>query len=366
MKSFRVKVLAIVIVSFTVIGCEGIKPSPDYMILDKIEYIKGFPKQFDVDHGEQIDLDIIGIGSLSIKDTLLIVSTSNKDGFWAIFSLPEYKPLGKYLTKGNGPNELLSEPRMNEVNYFEFNGELFALLYDFYSGKSYDMNITKTLSYGRLIMNSTDYELPSYLFRLTRLNDSLLLCKEPSVSYTQQIRYIQSNGQRRSSENLKKLNLSSSQKNGGLNVLDTYTKCSRDGNLIVEAAMDLNQINLYSVDDSFGKTICVGAKVDNISTIQNVERRNKVVTYKHLATYSDFFGALYINDTQENIYEERSKMNVIQFFSWNGNPLAEIKLERMINSFDIDFLHGCLYTLSYETEEVYKHDISKILQYMSL
>ena len=347
-------------------GCMGntIIPSSDYMVLDNIAYITHFPKIIEIEQGECLDLDIIGKSSLAIKDTILIVSTSDEYGLWSFFSLPEHKYLGKYLMKGNGPNELLDAPRVNKQNFYNKNGDLYVLLYDFQSGRSYNVNISKTLSNNQLVINHSRYALPSALFNLSRLNDTTLLCKEVNNTLNQQIRYMLIAGQRASTKNLEKLNISSSGVYGGLNILDTYTKCCPSRNIVIEAAMDLNQINLYSLDDSIGKTICVGAIVDNIRVIENIERKDRMVCYEHLEPFPNYFGALYIYDTAENIYYEKSKKNVLQFFDWCGNPLVEVKLDLMINSFDIDFLRGYLYTINYETDEVYIYDFHEVIDYL--
>ncbi len=54
-------------------------------------------------------------------------------------------------------------------------------------------------------------------------------------------------------------------------------------------------------------------------------------------------------------------MPKIQLFDWNGNPLAEILLDRQATSFDIDFVNGNLYILDGQTEEFYRYDIGNLL-----
>ena len=44
--------------------------------------------------------------------------------------------------------------------------------------------------------------------------------------------------------------------------------------------------------------------------------------------------------------------------------MIEVVLDRRINSFDIDFSRECLYTLSYEQDEIYVYDFKEVLEYL--
>ena len=57
----------------------------------------------------------------------------------------------------------------------------------------------------------------------------------------------------------------------------------------------------------------------------------------------------------------RKKEPIIRLFDWEGNPLAEIKLNRFITSFDMDLRNGYLYTMDHQTDEFYQYDIQNIL-----
>jgi hypothetical protein len=81
-----------------------------YMCFDDVRYIRGFPQTFSLDSAVELDLDIIGMRDFRIEDSLLIVSTANSNGLWSFFSLPEYKFLGKYLSRGQGSNEFIQNP----------------------------------------------------------------------------------------------------------------------------------------------------------------------------------------------------------------------------------------------------------------
>lgn len=81
-----------------------------------------------------------------------------------------------------------------------------------------------------------------------------------------------------------------------------------------------------------------------------------------LNAYPEFFGALYLNDTDVDYQQGKSADPAIQLFDWNGTPLAEIRTDRKITVYDIDLINGVLYTLNHDTEEIFRYDIREILE----
>ena len=351
---------------FCIFSCRSNpKPSSNYMILDEVVYVDQFPKVFNLNGGETIDLGIIGTQSMSIHDSLLIVTTRDGEGMWSFFTLPDHNYLGKYLIKGRGPNEFFSPPSVEKQLFFEKHEELFANIYEFNTGKLYLMNISETLRNNKLSMHETDHSLPRYI-RFSILNDTTFLCNEINENQTQRIRYLLVNGEKKSSQNFEKLNKASIDPEEDINILATQMEKSPDGKRIVEIGISLNQINLYSIDDSLGKTICVGKHVDNISQIQQMNREDRIYSYVSAFVYPDFFCALYLNDTNKNYQQEKIKSTEIQFFDWEGYPLAKVNIDHMITSLAIDFIQGSLYTLNILSEELYKYDIHEILEHLFL
>ncbi len=361
-KIFLMKKLSIVLFVF-ILALSGCKPSasPDYMILDKVVYVEKFPQVFALTDGEPLDLGVLGANSLSVQDSLLIVSSSDPEGYWSFFSLPALEYKGKYLHNGNGPNEFLFSPWVDQQHFSTEQGALFADIYDYQTGKLYRMNVTETVRGGQLSIAPADHQLPCALFGFRVLGDGVFFCKEPNDAHTQQVRYLLDRGEKKSGRNMDQLNLASVSSDQDLNLLSLHTTSNGDGSRIVEAALALNQINLYSIDDSFGKTICTGKQIDHIGKVQDIGRPDRMYNYMDLRMHSDFFGALYLNDTDGNFELGTSRLPVIRIFDWDGNPLAEIQPERTITTYDIDFRNGWLFTLNYNTEEIYKYDIGEIL-----
>lgn len=330
--------------------------------LDEVRYIKEFPQSFSLTNDESVGLEVIGMKDLCIYDSLLIITTGDKKGMWSFFSLSNYDLLGKFLSRGKGPSEFIQSPYVSHQFLFKEKDQLYAVIQDFQIGKIYKMNIDESLKTQNLQMSLITESIPSFLFNFVYIDSVTYYCVEVADKQCSQIRYMLRDGEKMIPETFEKLNRIKLERGENMNILSTSTKRNAEGDKIVEMPIGLNQINLYAIDGSFAKTICVGDRLDNIADVENTNRWSRKYTYGHLRTYPGFFAALYINE-EEKIYQMgRVKLPVIQCFDWNGEPIAELKLNRQITSFDIDFVKGYLYTLDSLTDEFYKYDIGDILK----
>lgn len=337
-------------------------PSDNFMILDSIEYVENFPLSYTLKENVPVEFDIIGVSDLVIQDSLLIISTGGHHlgGFWTFLNLKTGEELGSFLNVGNGPNEFLYPISAEKATYYNLKGNIYAFLYDFYRGKVYRFDITRTLQEHKLNMSEIENGLPKNMFNYIMIDEHKYYCRSINQNETQQERYIWEHGVKRVSPNMEKLNLAKIDQREDFNILSTISGKNSQGTLIVELPVNLNQINLFEIDGDFQKTICLSKKVDNIRSIQNKFKWNRIYTYGGLRTYKHFFAALYINETNKNYQMGFEKHPIIQLFSWEGNPIAEIKLNCNAIVFDIDFVHGFLYVVD-DKDEIYKYEINEIL-----
>ena len=124
-------------------------------------------------------------------------------------------------------------------------------------------------------------------------------------------------------------------------------------------------MNLYSIEDSFAVTICMDKELSNINEIIKQNKAERLYTFANVQVYDSFWGVVYIGEEEKTYQLSRKKKPAIYLFDWEGKPLAEIKLDRHITSFDIDFNHGELYTLDVHTDEFLKYDIRNLLYELS-
>ncbi len=363
-----ITLLAVAILGFSCSSEKHNLSHTDYLVTENLTYIEGFPESFTLDGAERLDLGLIGMTQLCLKDSLLIVSTSNKKGFLSFFNLENYENFGNYIYVGRAENEMTSPERISKQDLFVDDGELKCKLYCFYTGSLYDMNITKTLGNRKLEIEKQSLTLPKNLFSHLFLGDiNSSFCRElAQPKWDAQHRYIVDNGTKSTTKTMELLNMATLKKQGNYNVISTGTYLSPDGKMVVEVPTSLNQIILYSMDDSFNKTICVGDELDKLSTIENRDKRDRIDGYNILSAFENFFGVSHIDMTKEEYHftTDRTNTHTIQFFDWQGEPLCEVTVQHPFTSFDIDFKTKTLYTLSYDTDQIYTYDITELQNYL--
>jgi hypothetical protein len=193
------------------------------------------------------------------------------------------------------------------------------------------------------------------------IDSTTFFCKEVANNDTQQLRAIVKNTGKTIPPVFEKLNQASLRQGINVNVLATMTKLNPNNNIFVEMPISLNYINMYSIDSSVCKTICIGKSLDNIKKIENTEQWSRLYTFSYLELFNDFWGVLHINEDWKTYRTERKKFPSILLFDWQGEPIAELKLNNFITSFDIDFINGHLYTHDILSDEFYMYDIKSIL-----
>lgn len=344
-------------------SCSDKVPTPDkYMIFDDIEYISSFPRTYMLSDRIDPKIDIIGINDFCILDSMIAFSTKNRDSLWTFVSLPDYAPLGSFLTNGDGPFEFIETPRVsNKTIFYSEKGQLFAGIYDFQKGKLFKMDVSASLNSNTLQISMLKDTLPPFLFSFIMIDSVRYFCKEINNEQTQQIRYIIEGNNRIIPPLMQQLNRAQV-KEEDINIISTITKMNAENAMIVEMPIDLNYINMYSLDGSFGKTICIGEELDDINDIEDKVSWDRIYTYADVRLFKDLWGVVFIGEEMKAYQTGRKKLPSIFLFDWEGKPVAELKLPHFITSFDIDFATGDLYTFDVHTDEFFKYNISGILQ----
>jgi len=349
----------------SLIGCNNNSKPSDSMAFDNVKFINEFPKTFTLSKPEVLDLGVLGADGLSVQDSLLIVSHPGTEGFWSFFALPDYRPLGRYLKNGRASDELLSVPRVSQQSFLNIDGNLYAMIYDYDFGRMLRMDITKSLSEGVGRITEIGSGVEKYLSRVAFLDTNVFFCRQSNQVIMSQDRYLLVQSERVVTRGMEELNKARVERPIDTNLMNTSVAYSPAKRLISEASLFLNTVNVYSVDDKVAPiTICYGRKMKHLSKMNVLLNPDR--TFKHIAGYDNYFATLYTGYNFDRAIIKRMTMHPkIQFFGWDPcEPLAEIVLDRDATSFDIDFLSGKLYTVSYETEEICAYDIKDVLEYL--
>ncbi|MEX2566931.1 MAG: hypothetical protein WD431_13385 [Cyclobacteriaceae bacterium] len=175
------------------VGCQSPSSvSSNYMALENIKYVTEFPETFVLHNKKVPDVDIIGLNGFAIKDSILILNTSNRNGLWSIYSLPHYTYFGRFLKRGEGPLEFMQGPIVKtNAKIFKEGDQLLAYLYDFQKGRLLKFDISESISSKESHLTIVNDDLPPFLFNFKMIDSSSYFIKEISNSNTQQIRSIQ-------------------------------------------------------------------------------------------------------------------------------------------------------------------------------
>lgn len=338
-------------------------PSSRYMVLDEVTFVDAFPHSYSLSNDIPVRTEAIGAQTFAILDSLLFIQTSDPEGFWQIYSLPEERLVGKFFRKGNGPMEFVRAPAMNFTEFYRNNGRIAAMIFDPAKDRLVEIDVSGLLDGETVEPKIIAEHLASYAINALWLDQNTLFCRDLSDRGNQLPRYLLKEGKTVIPENLAELNLSEVNIGEDHNILAAEIKYNRDRDLILETPTMLGHINLYSPEGTFGKTICVGGKVDNIEKIQDINPAERIYTYDGARMFPGFFAALYCNEDVGSYETQRKNLPSIQLFDWEGNPLVELKLNRFCTSFAIDTINGYIYIFDNANEEMYKYDIKGITDF---
>ena len=137
------------------------------------------------------------------------------------------------------------------------------------------------------------------------------------------------------------LNEASLKGNVDINILSTNMAIANNG-CVIEAPVSLNYINLYKIDGSFAKTVCIGETLDNIDDLSQKKMKERKYVFSGVRVFDDFFGVLMLNETWGDYMANKETKPSILLFSYNGEPLAKVGIDTMTIFFDIDTRHGML------------------------
>ena len=118
----------------------------------------------------------------------------------------------------------------------------------------------------------------------------------------------------------------------------------------------MRQINIYSIDDDFAKTITPDGKLDDYKQILETEGANGEGIYKGATAFTDYFGVI-IKTSRNNGIDDYK----LQFFDWDGFPIVEASVSAPVLDFDIDFANKQMYTLDYREDEIKKYDAAELI-----
>ncbi len=366
---------SVLIMCLLLVGCNFKSKQPaNCQAFENVDYVE-FDKNFSLTKGDFLDLNILGITSVSIMDSIMIVSSKNDKGMWSIFKLnndPEF--LGSHLNVGRAMDEVLYPIYVIDHSLFYENGDLISLIVKKPTREALKFNITKSIENKNTHIERMDYNLhmDNQGYRGRFVTKDVYVATEfvfPELA-DRISRYYVKDDKKEVSENMQILNnaakINATMDPNKINLLGAFIESDKKGETILEVPLFLNYINLYSLyDSSFSKTICTGDRMVSIDDIQEEKELINIFSYYNgVTSFDDYFGVLCQNDSDGNFINGVSKKMEILFFDWTGNPLCSVNIDTIFTSFDIDFKNKELYTACYVNDEVRRYDISQVLDFL--
>ena len=331
--------------------------SEEYMVLDEISQIEEFPKELTLT-GAPFEVGAIGVKSLTIVDSLMFFCTSNPDSPWVVSLLIDQNVLASMLKIGQGPGEFVFAPSVsNNVTFTHFKDGLNACIFNGNQGSILRFNIDSCLLNSQAISGTWTTDLPNTFFSTTIINDSQAFCRELGEDHRHFERYLYDNsdGEKAQNDMMKKLDQAHVYHGDNLNILSTMSKYNPELAMIVEMPIALNYINLYSLDGSTGKTICMGKELFNIREVEGMDQWDRIYTFADLRIYSTCWGVHGLNVSEKEYQTQGSARPTLYIFNWKGEPLIKIHLQHPASVFDFDSHTGTLYTFDVNSESFYRY-----------
>ena len=330
----------------------------NYWALEEVEYIQSFPATIKPneysDYGKSIDIP--GVLDVKVWGDYLLLSSRDGSGYIYVYTKSTGESLGNFLLRGNGPTELLYPTFFSKFQFFDRGAMLVNE-----KGNLLFWDILKSC-YEHTTVCENLRTLPTFSYdngalNYYAVNDTVFIGNGIDNSIQKKNRFIlveDEYHETRAMSILNEIRLPKSDP-GRINILSSIFAINSEKGMIVEASVKLNSIQLYSIDGTTAKTLCIGSSLEDINSVWNRSQQRMPISFLSPRAYDKFFAVLYIDATEFEYDLFRTHPEIL-VFDWGGNPLFKIKLPIHATSFDIDWNENKLYTVDHENDNIYVFD----------
>lgn len=207
-------------------------------------------------------------------------------------------------------------------------------------------NLTKSVHDKQLCVTRlfSDIRFGFPAFWTKTIGDSIVICKSMDHGVGQ-LREIHLNSAPISNAAVDRMNRIRIPEGEDVNVLSSMTVTQPNGYKLAEIMLGMNYLNIYSVDGTYRRTICVESEMDKLSDILATPRERRKYYFANAKAYDFGFAVLKYNVTNLQYQINSDYIPSILIFDWEGNTLGEIKSNFKFVRFEIDADHKQLYVL---------------------
>ena len=360
MKKDMISAVAGAVIYALVAGCAATETQLPF---EDVEYVKDFPVTYDVRNGSVVETGRIGLLDIMLcgSDTLLI-ATQDNGGFISAMNLNDGTMSAGFFRQGNGPGELLYAPYFYQTaKTADADGA--ALVLEDGKGNMLSWKLEGLFQHTQPDIEVINDSVPSAL-RMLYINDSTYLYWTLAADQSCQTRCLQCGTEKIRTKSMEKLDSRTITVKDGFmfNVLSSFPAYDASRDIVIEASMMLNTIDLYSLQGDFEKTVCLGRKADDIEKICSGGIQGLRSTFTRPILFDDFFAVMYKGGLTITPPMYKAPDPRIYLFGYDGSPKAELVMHEGASAFDIDADGGFLYTLDRERELIQRYDISEALE----
>lgn len=298
-----------------------------------------------------VDVECFTARQLSICDSLLIISTSDRNGYFKVFNTNTQSIVAEVCQEGRASNEFISAQTYGFFRHAH--GDILLDVLDMKRLKR--INLTKSIEEGMTVLDKS-FEYQGIFKQVPVFDDSTIVFAKQLVSYTD-IRdrdftipgYMTSKGTvspyRRILNNLNEPTFATL-------IYDGVLGLSPDASVAVEALMYTDCINLIDLHSNriLGVVGKESVSFEQIESMSLEEAQNQLICYyRDIQTFDDCFMLLWDGGL---VADGSNKACEIRVFDWSGNISDRILIDVDAIDFAYDRSSRRLYLLD-ENETIY-------------
>lgn len=345
------------IVAMLLLGCS---PQEGYVGFPGAQRVKNSPEsvvRFHSSEGHRIETEAAASAvDVIVRDSLLIFSRFGGEYGLAAVDKNKYEARGAFLRRGRASGEVTDLIAFGNVS-LNRDGDAWRMGYRDATNQWVFVDLLQSLSEGNphileRVAVPKDFQ---NVFQKVYIGSGRFLGENLVDGRTRYERSIQGGEAEKeinpAMERLNQAKVESEKSGNAFDLLGTVMGYNPKLGRMVEASTYMNTIHLYDVEGSFSKTLYLGDRPDNlIEKLEEYEHTRdprEMFRATCVRVYPEYFAVMYYDHT-------------LYLFDWTGKPLCEMSFDVPTPLFDLDLERSCLYTLDFETEAVWRFDLSSL------
>jgi len=326
---------------------------------------------------DTLPVSIIGIGSLSLQDSLLLINTSGQKANLSIFNLNNYEISENICLTGRGPDEYVFF-----LNYGQYTQDFDKIcLYTFNANLSAPiLNVSDSWQKNRTVIEEEKKNLKIFedvgglIFRegVFFLNNNNIFVKyktsyrdvRDNIYQPAEYAIFNAQGDKKIIKFFGKDLPYNPQFPKLMELIyNGSTRIKPDGSRIVDGMFYMDYINFIDLEEksAFGLRYHDALSYEDLKKISEEEYSKKAkYAYNDLFVTDNYVFGLYRGDYKIADSQDKFANMCLRIFDWEGTPLASLKTDRTIVSIAFNEKSNLLYALDTE-EKIYIYDLNETM-----